>query len=325
MTANIGIVVIGRNEGERLRLCFQSLSDIDCAKVYVDSGSTDNSLSIANEFNITPHPLSSDRPFSAARARNEGFAKLLDMSSEIRYVQFIDGDCVLVKGWLNKAVGFLEAQNKAAAVCGRLREQYPDRSIYNRLCDIEWDTPVGESKASGGIVMMRATAFKEAGGFRTDLIAGEEPELCVRLRSKGWIIWRIDEDMAWHDAAILHFEQWWKRTRRTGYAFAEGAFLHGASPEQHWLKESRSPWFWAALLPLIALVAGFYNAMAGLLVLLLYPVQITRLALKDKYTPQVNWRRAFFLVLGKFPELLGQLQFLRNRLLNHKSRLIEYK
>jgi GT2 family glycosyltransferase len=325
MAADFGVVVIGRNEGERLRSCFESLTGVNCAKVYVDSDSTDDSLKLAEKYGIVAHPLSPDQPFSAARARNEGFARLLEISPKLEYVQFVDGDCTFINDWLNKAAGFLAQHEKVAAVCGRLHEQFPERSIYNQLCDLEWNTPVGESKASGGIVMMRAAAFQEAGGFRTDLIAGEEPELCFRLREKGWSIWRIDADMAWHDAAILHFNQWWKRTRRAGYAFAEGAFLHGASPERHWVKETRSPWFWAAILPLTALVVGYFNGVAAWLVLSLYPLQISRLALTGKYSPRVNWLRAFFLVLGKFPELLGQLQFLKNRFMKTRGRLIEYK
>lgn len=325
MTADFGVVVIGRNEGERLRSCFESLTGVNCAKVYVDSGSTDDSLKLAEKYGIAAHPLSSDRPFSAARARNEGFAKLFDINPKIEFVQFVDGDCTFIDGWLNKAAGFLAQHEKAAAVCGRLHEQFPERSIYNQLCDLEWNTPVGESKASGGIVMMRASAFQEAGGFRTDLIAGEEPELCFRFREKGWSIWRIDEDMAWHDAAILHFNQWWKRTRRTGYAFAEGAFLHGASPERYWVKETRSPWLWAGLLPIAAIMAGFHSIYAACLFLSLYPLQISRLALTGKYSPRVNWLRAFFLVLGKFAELSGQFQYFRNRLKNQQGRLIEYK
>lgn len=322
---HIGIVIIGRNEGERLNACFTSMSAVSCSKVYVDSGSTDNSLAIAESRHIKAHPLTPDRPFSAARARNEGIAHLLQQNPQLKYVQFIDGDCTLISGWLEKAVAFMDAHDKVAAVCGRLLEQYPERSIYNRLCDIEWDTPVGEAKASGGIVLMRVTAFQDANGFRTDLIAGEEPELCLRLRAKGWLIWRLDENMAWHDAAILRFDQWWQRTRRTGYAFAEGAFLHGSSPEQHWVKEARSPWFWAGLLPVSAVLAGLIDIRITLLILMLYPLQIIRLALKGKYNLNINLQRATFLVMGKFPELMGQLQFLRNRLLKHQGRLIEYK
>ena len=172
---------------------------------------------------------------------------------------------------------------------------------------------------------MRVDAVKAVNGFNGNLIAGEEPELCVRLRQASWKIFRLDAEMTWHDAAITRFKQWWKRTQRGGYAFAEGAFLHGAPPERHWVKESRSAWFWGGIIPVMALIAAIFNANAGWAVLLIYPLQVGRLALLGKHMPKINWLRAYFLVVGKFPELLGQLQFLWHRLMGSRSRLIEYK
>lgn len=321
----IGIVIIGRNEGDRLKACFESITNIDCNKIYVDSGSTDDSIAVAKAFAIETVELDPSRPFSAARARNEGVERLLKIAPNTTYVQFVDGDCSLASEWLNKAFGFLEEHKDVAVVSGRLREQFPERSIYNRLCDIEWDTPVGETKACGGIAMMRVSAFKEEQGFRTDLIAGEEPELCVRYRNKGWKIWRLNEEMALHDAAIVQFKQWWKRTQRSGYAFAEGAYLHSSLPERHWVKESISAWFWAGIIPAMVLIAAIFNGAAAGIIMLIYPIQITRLALRGKYEPKINWLRACFLVLGKFPELQGQLKFFWRLLMNSKSKLIEYK
>ena len=56
---------------------------------------------------------------------------------------------------IEQAYSALANQPNLAIVCGRLRERFPEQSIYNRLCDMEWDTPVGETKACGGIAMMR--------------------------------------------------------------------------------------------------------------------------------------------------------------------------
>ena len=113
-------------------------------------------------------------------------------------------------GWPEAAVAFLDRQADAAAVCGRLRERHPDRSVYNWLCDREWDRPTGEVRAFAGNVMIRAAALKGVGGYREDVIAAEEDELCVRLRQANWRIWRLADEMALHDAAMLHFGQWWK-------------------------------------------------------------------------------------------------------------------
>jgi hypothetical protein len=193
------------------------------------------------------------------------------------------------------------------------------------MCDLEWDTPVGEAKACGGDALMRADAFAAVSGFRPDLIAGEEPELCVRLRARGWKVWRLADEMTLHDAAMTRFGQWWRRTLRGGYAFAEGAFLHGAPPERHWRRESRRAWFWGLLIPLMTLITSLVIGWSGLLLLLVYPLQVVRLARRGDGASGNNWVLAFFLVLGKFPEMLGQVKFLLNRFGAGKSALIEYK
>lgn len=325
-TEEIGVVVIGRNEGLRLRRCLQSISEFGHSIVYVDSGSTDGSRELALTFGAQVISLDLTVPFTAARARNEGFRRLFESKPDLTYVQFVDGDCEIVDGWFDKAKIFLDLHVNVAAACGRRRERYPEQSVYNMLCDIEWDTPVGEAKACGGDVMIRVTAFESVGGFRPDLIAGEEPELCVRLRGSGWKIWRLGEEMTLHDAAMSHFWQWWKRTRRAGFAFAEGAYLHGAPPERHWVRESRSAWFWGLGLPTIALLAAMLSPMLGLLALAIYPAQVFRLAARGgRSSARENGWRALFLVLGKFPEALGQVQFLLRRATGGQGRLIEYK
>ena len=325
MATGIGVVVIGRNEGPRLERCLISLIGSAQKVVYVDSGSTDNSVQMARKLGVEVVELDMTIPFTAARARNEGFARVQQLLPTMRYVQFVDGDCEVVGTWLPQAQAFLDARPDVAVVCGRRRERFPQRSIYNFLCDREWDTPVGEAKACGGDALMRADAFAAASGYRADLIAGEEPELCVRLRASGWKVWRLGEEMTLHDAAMTRFKQWWQRSMRGGYAFAEGAFLHGAAPEQHWLRESRRAWFWGLGIPLAAVVASLILGWFGLLLLLIYPVQVMRLARRGDGSPRENWLLAFFLVLGKFPEMVGQVKFLLSRIVGGKTALIEYK
>jgi GT2 family glycosyltransferase len=240
-------------------------------------------------------------------------------------VQFIDGDCELQPVWLDMAAAYMDDHQDVAMVCGRLRERFPERSVYNQLCDMEWNTPVGETKACGGIAMARASVFKQVQGFRKDMIAGEEPELCVRLRQVGWKIWRLDAEMALHDAAMLRFTLWWKRALRAGYAFAEGACLHGRSPERHYVRESVSAWTWGLGIPVATLLFTLWMGWAGLLLLTAYPLQVIRLGLRGQYSARANWWRAFFLVLGKFPEIIGQLKFLHRVLTGNRQRLIEYK
>ena len=316
----IGLVVIGRNEGERLRVCLQSVLGAGRTVVYVDSGSTDGSVPLARGMGAVVVALDMGTPFTAARARNAGWRELARLAPQVQYVQFVDGDCELNPGWLHAAQAYLNAHPGHAVVAGRLRERYPERSVFNRLCDMEWNTPIGDAKACGGIALMRLAPLQAAGGFRDDLIAGEEPELCVRLRAAGWKIHRLDAEMALHDAAMLHWRQWWRRTMRGGYAFAEGSWLHGQAPERHWVVETRRALAWGLLLPVAILAVACGIDTRALWLLLLYPAQVLRLARRG-----ASMERAFFLVVGKFAEAAGVLQFAWNRLLHRRQPIIEYK
>lgn len=324
----VGLVVIGRNEGERLRQCLLSVIGKVACIVYVDSGSTDGSLELARSLGVDVVKLDLSTPFTAARARNEGFTHLLQKDVQIEFVQFVDGDCEVVEGWLERAQSELEDQSNVAVVCGRRRERFPEQSVYNRLCDMEWDTPIGEAKACGGDSMMRVKAFQQAGGFNSALIAGEEPELCVRLRQKEWKILRIDAEMTLHDAQMTHFGQWWKRALRAGHAYAEGAWLHGRSSDGHWRRESWSIWFWGFYLPLLALGLAWLTHGLSLLLLIGYFVLAGRIFLKLRRQNICSENAALYAiscVLGKFAQVGGTLGFLRTRLLGTKSTLIEYK
>ena len=274
MISDVGCVIIGRNEGDRLRACLTSLVGKTAAMVYVDSGSTDGSVALARGLGVTVVELDMTIPFTAARGRNEGFHALQGGLPSLRYIQFVDGDCEVLPGWLDAAREFLESHPEAAVTCGRRRERYPEQSIYNRLCDMEWDTPLGEAKACGGDAIIRAAALVAVGGYRNDLIAGEEPELCVRLRRAGWKVWRIDHDMTLHDAGMTRFGQWWKRSLRSGHAFAEGAYLHGASSERHWVRESRRAWVWGGVIPLLILLGVPMLGWGALALSFLYPLQV---------------------------------------------------
>jgi cellulose synthase/poly-beta-1,6-N-acetylglucosamine synthase-like glycosyltransferase len=320
-----GVVAIGRNEGQRLRRCLESLRQRVALVVYVDSGSTDGSAALAEELGVTLVALDMTRPFTAARARNAGLERLLGIDPATPVVQFIDGDCEVREGWLENGLEFLATHPDVAAVCGRVRESFPERSIYNRLCDMGWNTPVGESRACGGNVMLRVEALGAAGGFREEMIAGEEAELCVRLRACGWRVWRHEAEMVLHDAAMMRFSQWWRRGQRTGFAFAEGARMHGAPPERHWVREARRSRIWAGAIPLGVLLGVVFFGPLAWLFLLVYPLQALRIAAHGEGPLHARALCAFFLVLAMFPEALGQLRYLALRLRGRRSGLIEYK
>ena len=297
----VGVVIIGRNEGLRLERCLKSVIGRVSASVYVDSGSTDDSLAIACRLGLDIIELDSALPFTAARARNAGFWRLAEVAPQAALVQFLDGDCELVEGWLATGVGFLRAHPDVAVVSGRLRERFAAASPYNRLCDLEWDTPVGEAHASGGVALIRADAFASTGGFCEDLIAGEEADFGFRLRKAGWRIFRLQEEMALHDANMHHLRQWWQRAKRSGYADME-AYRRCSDDELRLRRKVWSNALWALppawpLWPLLWL--RVYRKRGAL------------------YATHV--------VAGKLPHLHGQISFLMNRWQKKRPSLIEHK
>lgn len=325
----MAVVVIGRNEGERLKVCVEAAFHSGEALVYVDSGSTDGSQQWARERGADVVELETELPFTASRARNAGWRRAAELDPDLRLVQFVDGDCELVEGWIEGARRAMGADERLAAVCGRLRERRPEASVYNRLCQLEWDAaPCGPAAACGGIAMFRLDALREVGGFDPTLIAGEEPEMCFRLRQRGWKILRLDCEMALHDADMTRLGQWWKRARRAGHAAAEGAWMHGRSPERYNVRRTGTILLWGLVLPLLVLGLAWPTGGWSLVGLGLYPVQwlrITRKESKKGRSPADARLVATFTMLAKFPQLAGVVGFVVDRVRGRRSVLIEYK
>ena len=323
--AKTGLVAIGRNEGERLRRCLLSVLGQVEAIVYVDSGSDDGSVALARELGVEVVTLDMSKPFTAARARNSGFDRLLQLNPDLDYVQFVDGDCEVMEGWLAKGISFLDEHETVGVVTGRCRERFPEKTIYNLLCDMEWQTPVGEIEACGGNALMRVIGFDETGRFRDDLIAGEEPELCLRLRRGGWKIWHIDAEMVLHDAAMTRLDQWWRRAVRAGHAYAHVTWLYHREKEPFWRRSLLRILIWGGLLPLFLIVGAVLFSPLFLIGFLLYPLQIVRIALGRGPLKSENWLYALSTVLDKFPAMQGVMQFYARQLTRRPSQLIEYK
>ena len=267
-------------------------------------------------------------PFTAARARNEGAAWLLNNTPDLDYIQFVDGDCTIIEHWIDEATRYLDQHSKVAISFGRRRERNRSASIYNLLCDIEWNVPVGEVTECGGDILMRATAFKEVNGYNGKLIAGEEPDMCWRLASHGWQIHRIDHDMTWHDARILSFGSWWKRCVRSGYAFAQNELRHRSNPIHPWRRNVMRIVVWGLFLPLCIILALWPTAGFSLLLALGYGRPIWggyQYALGRGYATSHAALYGAFCILGRLPEAQGLVNYYRDYLTGKRSDIIEYR
>ena len=332
MTAHRSIVgvVIGRNEGERLEPSLRSVEQAGLALVYVDSGSNDGSPSVARQLGVPVVELDPARPFSAARGRNEGLDEALRRWPNANFVLFLDGDCILDRGFPGAAIKAFEQDPRCAIVTGHLSERHPEASIYNRLCAIEWRSPPGQIQnmnALGGIMAARISAFRDVGGFNEQAIAGEEPDLGVRLGLAGYSIVKIDQPMATHDAQILHFGQWWRRAVRAGHALAHRYERHGRTPFRDGQREIRSVLFWGFLFPSLILVLIWPSRGLSLILLGGYALlgrRIYRYYLRTGVPRTDALLAARFIVYGKFAEFLGILRYCLNRL-RGRFHIIEYK
>jgi glycosyltransferase involved in cell wall biosynthesis len=338
----MGVVAIGRNEGERLRRCLEAMAGVDVTIIYVDSASTDGSVALARALGVEVVELDMTTQFSAARARNVGFERLLEIDPEIHFVQFLDGDCEVAPGWLERGLRTLEDHPEVAVVFGLRNERFPDRSIYNRLADIEWNVPITRgtwdktAAACGGDAMIRARAFQEVGGYNPSIPAGEEPELCQRLRQMGYSVIRLDANMTWHDSAMLRFHQWVRRQVRTGYGGVDFTTRFGHRGYDPFRRQLQSARLWGLCWPLALIVMGglaafWGGSVAGLacgLLALFWPVQAIRIAARNR-TRAGSFGAALaygvLTMVGKFFQMTGQGLFLRDRLAGRHSRLIEYK
>jgi GT2 family glycosyltransferase len=326
---NIAIVAIGRNEGERLKSCLRSVIDSARTVVYVDSGSVDGSPQYAASMNCRVVELDPSRPFSAARARNEGFACVMEHDPDVPFIQFLDGDCDLVEGWLDAGVAALIQRDDVGIVCGNVRELHPQATVYNKFCDLEWQQSPGEIRSSGGRFIIRTEIFRAVGGFRPDVIAAEDDEFCVRVRGLGYKILQLDTEMARHDIAMTRFSEWWRRSKRTGHAFAQVAALHGRSAERYFVRDCRRIWLWALVLPVLAVCfAPFTHGLSLFFLFCAYALQFARTYSRGR---KRGWGSSdaliysVFTMLFKFPALCGLLEYHWRRLRGDAFTIIEYR
>ncbi|ETX27782.1 glycosyltransferase [Roseivivax isoporae] len=322
--ADVALVLIGRNEGARLVAALEAARGQAARLVYVDSGSTDGSMAAATAAGAEVVTLDVSVPFTAARARNAGFARLEETGGAPACVQFIDGDCAIVPGWTGIARARLAADPGLGLVTGWRAEVAPEASVYNRLCQWEWRRPAGPIAACGGDMMVRAEAFRLIGGFDPAVIAAEDDEFCQRLAKAGWRLERLAAEMTRHDAAMTRLGQWWRRAERTGHGFAQVGRLHPG----YFATERRRVKVYALALPVAILGSVAVSPWLALLPAMAYPASWASAArgLRRDGVPRGDARAmAVLLTLSKFPNLIGMVRYHLRRLRRAPMRLIEYK
>ncbi|HEX7157764.1 MAG TPA: glycosyltransferase family A protein [Edaphobacter sp.] len=327
----ISVVVIGRNEGERLRRCLESVAamahpNFDTEVIYADSGSVDGSVSLAEAMDAKVIPLHPERP-SAALGRNAGWR-----AASGSIVLFLDGDTILHPNFVADSLCEF-ADPEIAVVWGHRRELYPERSIYIRTLDLDWIYLPGPTLYCGGDALFRRNVLEETGGFDETLIAGEEPDLCRRIAALGFSILHVDHPMTGHDLGITRWPQYWKRSTRAGHAFAEVSERFQSTEHAFWSDEAKGNRNRALLLfgLFMAGIAGsivFARAWPMGLFCLFFLALAVRSAWKARWKTSDNVALMLYGVhshLQQIPIYIGQLQYKWNKRKGKRSMLLEYK
>ncbi len=327
----LSVVVIGRNEGARLRRCLESVLHMEnpggpVQLIYVDSASVDGSPQLAQSLGAETIVVQPRFP-SAALGRNTGWRR-----AAAPFVLFLDGDTIVDPNFVKDSLREFE-NSEVAIVWGHRREIQPGASLFNRVLDLDWIYRPGDTQFCGGDALVRRAALAEVSGFDETLIAGEEPEMCRRLRAKGCRIVHVDRPMTSHDMAMTRWSQYWKRATRAGYAYAKVSERFHNSGLPFWEDDVRRNHNRAVLL--LALAAGGLAgsvALRSFLPLLFATGLLALLAARSAY--KARWKSNNVLTLflyglhshlQQIPIFIGQLQWLRDRRAGRQRGLIEYK
>lgn len=329
--SSLSVVVIGRNEGKRLERCLRSIREMETPPgtslevIYVDSASTDGSVKLAADLGARVITLPSGRT-TAAMGRNAGWRE-----ATAPLILFLDGDTILHPRFVCDSLP--EFQATTAVVWGHRREIHTQGSLFNRVLDLDWIYAPGLTEFCGGDALLRREALQQVDGFDEHLIAGEEPEMCRRMRAKGWQILHVDRPMTGHDLAMTSWSQYWKRATRAGYAYAEVSERFRKSGLPLWEEDARRNRNRA--LTLAGALGG--GVVASLVAQSLWPVLfvfaaftalVVRTALKAAWkSPSLATRLAYGVHshLQQIPIYCGQLQYRRDRRAGISRTLIEYK
>ncbi len=331
MNPFLSVVIIGRNEGARLRRCLESVKAMEdpggpVEVIYVDSASTDQSPELAATYGarvITVHP---QRP-TAALGRNAGWR-----IAAAPFILFLDGDTILHPRFVADSMAEFSNQ-ELAIVWGHRREIHPEGSIFNRVLDLDWIYRPGITEFCGGDAIVRRSALEAVDGFDERLIAGEEPELCRRLRAGGLRILHVDRPMTGHDLAMRSWSQYWKRATRAGYAYAEVSARFSRTDLPFWEADARRNRHRALTLlglallgPLVSVVTA--NPLPFGVALLALSLLVLRSAWKARWKsadPVTALLYGIHSHLQQIPIFLGQLRYQRDAKSGRKRGLIEYK
>ncbi|MEO8391390.1 MAG: glycosyltransferase [Chloroflexota bacterium] len=213
----VSVVVITRNQEWNVPRLIESVLSkaspfLSIDVILVDSASTDKTVGMACAYPINIISLAPDQRLTAAAGRYVGYNH-----TSGQFVLFLDGDMELSEGWLEQALEILLQDPRIAVVTGELidRPKLTPYDIYISSRAPRETAPVVDVPHGGGAALYRRSVLKEVGTFNPYLYSDEEPDLCVRIRHKGYRVVKLTSSIALHytdpDNQISTLFARWKR------------------------------------------------------------------------------------------------------------------
>lgn len=184
----ISFIVIGKNEGWKLKLCFDSIlnvvqkDEINAYEVvYVDSRSSDDSIALAKTYpNIRVFLVTGE--CNAGVGRNIGAKEALG-----NILFFIDGDMELQPNFLKNVLCDNDKRLVYPFISGLHLDMLYDTSWKFRYSQLENHPPCDEiwMITTGGLFMVERKYWEELGGIDTRLRANEDYDFGLRMFERG--------------------------------------------------------------------------------------------------------------------------------------------
>ena len=230
----VSIVIKALNEERRVVASVESalaaVQAVGGEVVLADSCSTDRTVELASAYNIRIVQL------AHADERCCGIGPQLGYQhSRGEFVYILDGDMEMLPDFLPRALAFLQMHPEVAGVGGRVVEMNTSSLEYLGRIERGLDhMRAGEVDRLDMGGLYRRSAVEETGYFSDrNLHSYEEFDLAVRLRVKGWKLWRMDVDAVRHYGHDAPPYELLVRRWRTRYICGLGELVRAAWGQPH--------------------------------------------------------------------------------------------
>jgi glycosyltransferase involved in cell wall biosynthesis len=297
----ISFIVIGRNEGWKITNCLSGvMRTIEYNEmknyeiIYIDSGSTDDSIQRVSEFPEVKRLLIIG-DFNAAIARNIGAR---EAHGDILF--FIDGDVEIFPQFL-KRVTDGASHLIYDCVTGQLNNFYYNQAgnlLGRGPATYKGTTPKDEKvvKASGGNFLIKRSIWILTGEMKTKFKKNEDLDFILRLSRKGIKTIRVPEFIGVHHT-IDHRnnERMWK-TVTSGSVMYPGVLLRDHILNLDKIKHTLRRQYTSLLLLLSAIILPFNVIISGTICLLFLLVTGLKSFVNARHVKLRNKNRAVYLI-----------------------------